>query len=657
MTEQAVDQAWVETVVLPDHVLEDPPTLVLEGGQVGRLVQWTANTLVRVKAAGRVVAWALPRALGWWWGLARWSPVAARDILLWLVHWLLVTEVRQQQRRLAVTAQSPRSTNGEAASASSGYDSKDALLWRKRRWRWGLTVLPAAVAAVWWWRAGWPVPVLGWQGRLLTGLVVAVLAAGLGALVEHPADVVDPMPASVPGTPTAALVAEWFADAGITTNSLAPVVMAHDPVYDTLGRGFVIRLWLPKGVTTAKVRDRMTELASAAQRNRRCLFLDDLDDTGAEENVIELFVADADPMTLPPAPWPLLVMDALDSFAAWPLGYDGRIRPVLVETAEQHALIVSRPRRGKTTVLRAFAYQAVLDPRVILAVFDGGRTADYEPFRRFCEPGAFCREGDVEGAATDYLERLVQQHPDRMARLAAWGRETGQDGTRITTASARVVRPVHVILDEVHKLVNHPVHGARAQAALYFLLTEGAKAGYLIRAATQRTGGKVLPVPIRSQFGIRVALKVSSWQESQAALGDNAKAIGLDASTLSGRKGEALIVVDADDAEPVNTWLRIVPALPEVLGPALERIAAVRAAARPEPAPAVEDGLTIVQRVLRAWPEGVSRMHAGTLAEALGVDQEALRDELAAAGVQQRPQVTIRGVNRRGYHLEDVRGA
>lgn len=658
MTDQVTDQSWIETVVLPTEVFDQPPTMALEGPDVGPFARWVANLVIRARAGGRVALWALPKAAGWWWGLAKWSPLAAWDIALWLVRWLLVAEVRNQQRRLAATAQSRDSTNSEQTRASDGYDNKDALLWRKRRWRWG-TVGALALAGVLLWRVrlGGATPDLA-DPRTALGLVLGliVLTGGLGALVEHPADVVESMPAEVPGIPTAALVAEWFHDAGITTSPLAPVVLAHDPVYDPLGRGFLIRLWLPKGITTLKVRGRLTELASAAQTNRRCLFLDDLDDQGAAENMIELFVADADPMSLPPPGWPLLAMDALDAFADWPAGYDGRLRPVMLRSCEQHALIVSRPRRGKTTALRAFAYRAVLDPRVILAVFNGGRNADYDAFREFCEPGAYAAEGNVEGAATAYLERLVQQHPDRMARIAAEGRRVGADTTRISTQTARAVRPVEVILDEVHKLVNHPVHGERARPALYYLLTEGAKAGIWLRAATQRTGGKVLPVEIRTQFGIRIALKVSSWQESVAALGDNSKAIGLDASTLSGRKGEALVVVDADDAEPVNTWLRIVPALPELLGPALARIRAVRrAAAGPAPAEVQDGPQDIVHRVLRVWPEGEDRMHSSALAAALEVDQDTLRRDLAAAGVQQQAQVTIRGVNRRGYRLEDVR--
>ena len=131
-------------------------------------------------------------------------------------------------------------------------------------------------------------------------------------------------------------------------------------------------------------------------------------------------------------------------------------------------------------------------------------------------------------------------------------------------------------------------------------------------------------------------MKVATWQNSQAILSGDSQATGLDASTLTGRRGEAMVRVDADDADPVATRLRIAPATAEHLEPVLALVAERRRLGEVE-TPA--DGPGIVERVLSVWPPGQRNALTRDLATSLNISPADLKGELLAVGIEQRKAV------------------
>ena len=250
-----------------------------------------------------------------------------------------------------------------------------------------------------------------------------------------------------------------------------------------------------------------------------------------------------------------------------------------------------------------------------------------------------------------YLNELEPERARRMQVLSGLGL------SRLEPRAVGQVRPLLVVIDEFHRLTTHPGHGGKDGSAvkrLRMLMQECAKAGIRFLIATQRPDDVVMPNQIRDLCGVRVALKVATWQNSQAILAGDSQRSGLDASALSGRRGEAMVRVDADDADPVATRLRIAPATADHLDPVLQRLAESR---QPRPANVEADpGTSWRETVLSVWPVGQQNAFTRELAASLNVSAFDVKAGLSAEGVEQRASVSVGRAVTVGYRRGDLVG-
>ena len=113
-----------------------------------------------------------------------------------------------------------------------------------------------------------------------------------------------------------------------------------------------------------------------------------------------------------------------------------------------------------------------------------------------------------------------------------------------------------------------------------------------------------------------------------------------------------MVRIDADDADPVATRLRIAPATADHLEPVLEQLAERR---QVQVAP-VEAGPSMRERVLGVWPAGQRNVLTRDLAASLNITADQVKQGLLAEGVAQRKVVETPQGTSVGYRHGDLVG-
>lgn len=497
----------------------------------------------------------------------------------------------------------------------------------------------AGLVAGGWWVHGRPT----WQeAPAWVALAVAVVVF-LGRVGSDKGQIVQPVTVVMPHTLTEESIRVAAAASGFGDVRIVP----PGPRRDGLGTSWVMEL--PPG--KKHYADVEKDAAAFAANLHSDGDLLDVKPVPGRGLAVNCWLAEVDPMTLPAPAWPLLEGRDLPWGSPWTLGWTLRSEPVDVHSVDAHILVGSQPRKGKTTALRAFALAHILDPRAELAVFNLGGTEDFAGFRPFSR--VYRNDAGAVDACMAFLDGLEAERARRMQVLSGLGL------SRLEAKAVGKVAPLLVIIDEVHRLTTHPTHGGEngpAVKRLRMLMQECAKAGIRFLFATQRPDSTVMPNQVRDLCGVRLALKVATWQNSQAILAGDSQSSGLDASTLSGRRGEAMVRIDADDADPVATRLRIAPATAEHLEPVLLQLAERRTVGQVAAAEAAGSGPSWRERVLGVWPAGQRNAFTRDLAAALGVSASDLKSGLAGEGVEQRASVSVAGAVSVGFRHADLVG-
>ena len=473
-----------------------------------------------------------------------------------------------------------------------------------------------------------------WQEAPAWVLVVVASVVFLGRVGSDRGQIVEPVTVVMPDH----LSEDSIVRAALASDYGQVRVLPPGPRRDGIGSSFTIVL--PPGKKTfADVEKTAGTFAANLGRDGDML---DVQPVPGQGLAVSCWLADVDPMTLPAPDWDLLGRRELAWGGPWTLGWTLRGDPVEVRSVDAHIRVGSQPRKGKTTVLRAFAYAHVLDPRADLAIFNLGGTEDFAAFKPFAS--TYRNDTGATDALMTFLAGLEAERARRMQVLSGLGL------SRLEPRAVGKVRPLLVVVDEVHRLTMHPNHSKNAVKVLRLLMQECAKAGIRFLFATQRPDSDAMPNEIRDLCGVRVALKVATWQNSQAILAGDSQRSGLDASTLTGRRGEAMVRIDADDADPVATRLRIAPATADHLEPVLEQLAERR---QVQPAP-VEAGPSMREQVLAVWPAGQEKALTRDLAASLNITLVQVKHGLMAEGIPQRKVVeTPRGTSV-GYRYSDL---
>ena len=119
---------------------------------------------------------------------------------------------------------------------------------------------------------------------------------------------------------------------------------------------------------------------------------------------------------------------------------------------------------------------------------------------------------------------------ERMARLPDDICPEGKVTPQITRRASYGMPLTVILVDEVHRYLEHPDHGKNVCALFTELAKAGPAAGYILVLATQRPDTRTVPEDLRGQIGTRFALRTMNWQASETILGAGTYTAGLDSS-------------------------------------------------------------------------------------------------------------------------------
>jgi S-DNA-T family DNA segregation ATPase FtsK/SpoIIIE len=306
--------------------------------------------------------------------------------------------------------------------------------------------------------------------------------------------------------------------------------------------GWRVVLDLPFGTTADRAMLRRTDIASGLDVDERQTFLSRVRGASGSARRVALWVADEDPLAVPAGPSPLIRASRVDFWQPFPFGVDERGVEVALSLLWAALLVGAIPRQGKTFAARLVGLAAALDPHVRLYVYDLKGSPDWTSFVQVAHRFGL---GDVPDPETgvdpvrallDDLTELRAEVDHRYRTLRSLPAELAPEG-KLTPELSRTKQlgmPLTlVVIDEVQRAFEHRELGAELEDVLTDLVKVAPAVGVMVLAATQKPDKTSTPARFRDQFGLRFALRVTSWQVSDVVLGAGAYSEGLDASRLS----------------------------------------------------------------------------------------------------------------------------
>lgn len=214
--------------------------------------------------------------------------------------------------------------------------------------------------------------------------------------------------------------------------------------------------------------------------------------------------------------------------------------PVLVSLDNENLLIAGRMGSGKSVCLH----------NVILSLLYKYTSKDLQMY--FIDPKntTFHRyEGlsAIKGAAYDrktavgVLKGICDEMDDRYKKLASVNREKLSDYNKTVKESDRLPHLV-LFVEEVDSLLAFDDPARKDEilllrALLTKLAKEGRACGIHLIVASQKPSGETLPISIRSQLGVRIALRLETSHDSRIVINQRG------AESLRG-KGDAYIMIN-----------------------------------------------------------------------------------------------------------------
>ena len=308
------------------------------------------------------------------------------------------------------------------------------------------------------------------------------------------------------------------------------------------GAGWRAVVDLPFGTTADKAIGRRVEIASGLDYDERQVFLSRHRGNAGSARRLVMWVADVDPLSVPAGRSPLVTAPRVNYWEPFPFGLDERGNTVPLSLLWAAMLVGAIPRMGKTFTARLPVLAAALDPHVRLYVYDMKGSPDWMPFRHVAHRFGVGDRPDPD-TGVDPVERLLadmrelQAEVDHRYRtLRTLPAEVCPEGklTEDLSRNRHLNMPlVLVVIDEVQRALEHKEHGDELAEVLTDLVKVAPAVGVMFLCATQKPDKTSTPSSFRDQFGIRFALRVTSWQVSDLVLGAGAYSEGLDASRLS----------------------------------------------------------------------------------------------------------------------------
>ena len=399
---------------------------------------------------------------------------------------------------------------------------------KTRRDRWKATGLvaagaglaSAAVAAWVPWEAQYPIAVaaygvLAHQGRPLNGPMIprAILPAAYQV-------------------PSLEVITQALNDIAI------PKLSAHiakngglDWVIDLYpdGDGWSVEFDAPKGVTANQIVQKRSELSSALRRPISAVWPKAV--PGEHEGRVHLWIGRRDFGKMKPQKHPMLKTGTTDVFAGVPFGYLPWGEKITAPLFETNWLIIAAMGAGKTAAIRTILAGVALDTICDLWIHEHSGKGDLKPFAQI----AHRYTSGVDDEAIEYTAKsfqMLRKELEKRQRIFKQIPDTQKpDGslTRELAAGDKRLRPICVVVDEVHNALQHPQHGEKIATDMEFVMRLGRAYGIFIILATQRNGQGSIPPIISSVITVRFCLKVNDQTTNDMALGTGSYKAGYNA--------------------------------------------------------------------------------------------------------------------------------
>jgi S-DNA-T family DNA segregation ATPase FtsK/SpoIIIE len=411
-----------------------------------------------------------------------------------------------------------RVTKGETAAHRDAVQAhKDGKKTRKERW--GITggvLVGAGIASAL--IAEW-VP---WEGQY----AIAMTAYGTVAYLGRPKSGPLIPRAILPSThqpPTLEIITQAFDDLGI------PKLTAYIKDKKTLewvidlhpdGDGWGVELDLPKGVKAEQIIQKRKELSSALRRPLSAVWPEAV--PGEHEGRLYLWIGRRDLAKRKPIPHPNLKSGVTDVFSWVPFGELPRGTKITAPLFQANWLIGGAMGNGKTGTLRTLVTAIALDVVCDLWIHEHSGKGDLKAFADVSH--RYCSGLDDEAIAYTYesMKLLRAELVKRQKIFREVPDDEKSDGGALTRQMAekdKRLRPIGVIVDEVHNALRHPLYGEKIAADMEFIMRVGRAYGIFFIIASQRPGADSIPVPITAVIVIRCCHKVNDQGTADMILG------------------------------------------------------------------------------------------------------------------------------------------
>lgn len=436
-------------------------------------------------------------------------------------------------------------------------------------------------------------------------------------------------------------------------------------------RGYEVLVDLPFGKTAGDAAAAVKELASGLDVDLPQVFPEPVHGRARR---VSIYVADEDPMLLPPHRSPLAKLPKVSVWDPQPIGRTPVGREVRAPLLFNSYLVGAVPRAGKSFAAKCLVTPAVLDPHCDLSVMDCGGGRDWLPAQQVAIDYVAGDDPEDLEVIVAILDRLRNEARERLAAFRPMStKDLPED--KLTRALAESGMPPRVIVvDELQNLLRASDKEIRKLALelLVWLAKTAPKAGYTLVAITQRPAAEVIPADLRDITTVRIALRTKSQQGSDAILGAYVSASGYRTDRFrEEHKGAAIVggisTGKGGDLQVIRTDLLTPADFEKACAIGRQRridAGTIRGVAAGE-ADEVRITVTVIKDVAAVWPGEEPKVQAHVLVSRLkeafpdrhhGLDETALTRALKRHGVPVQ-QVWRDGSNRNGYHLDAIRKA
>ncbi|GAA3624484.1 hypothetical protein GCM10022223_46940 [Kineosporia mesophila] len=438
------------------------------------------------------------------------------------------------------------------------------------------------------------------------------------------------------------------------------------------GRGYEVVVDLPYGKTAGDAAAAVDKIASGLDVDTAQVFPEPV---AGKSRRVSLYVADEDPMLLPPHRSPLARLPKASVWEANPLARTPLSAAVKATLMFNSFLVGALPRSGKSFAAKCLVAPAVLDPHCDLTVLDCGGGRDWLPTQEIAVDYVAGDEEEDLLRIVAILNRIRDEARERLAKFRKMSAAEMPEDKLTRALAADGMRPHAIVVDELQNLLraNNKEIRKAALEVLVWLAKTAPKAGYILILITQRPAADVIPSDLRDIMSVRIALRTKTRQGSDAILGSDISATGYRTDRfLESHKGAAVIggisTGKGGDLQVARTDLLMPAEFARACAVGRKRredADTLRGAAIGDAAP-VEITITVLQDVAAIWPGDEAKVHAYVILARLKdihpdryagmADEAALTRALKPYNITSG-QVSRGGVNRNGYKLSEIRAA